>query len=70
MTCVDSNLSCRDIHIVQKNVNKKNIIQKIYEREEQTYNCVIYLLWFEHEIKIKERRNLKIEYPKKKDKIA
>ena len=58
MTCVDSNLSYRDIHNSQKNVNNKNIIQKIYERTEQTWKYVIYLLCFEYDIKIEELSKL------------
>ena len=52
--CVDSNLLYRDIHNAQKNVNHKNIIQKGYECKEQTYNYLIYLIWFEYDIKMKE----------------
>ena len=44
MTCVDLNLSNTDINNVQKNVNNKNRVQKIYECKEQTYNYVIYLI--------------------------
>ena len=43
ITCVDSNVSYRETHSIQQNVNNKNIVQKIKERKEQTYNLVIYI---------------------------
>ena len=54
MTCADSNLSYRDICNVPKNVNSKHIAEKIYDRKEHTYNYVMYLLRFDHDIKIKK----------------
>ena len=35
-------------------MNNKNIVQKIYECKKQTYNYVIYLLWFVNDIEIEE----------------
>ena len=35
-------------------MNNKNSVQKAYKRKEQTYNCVMYFIRLEFDIKIKE----------------
>ena len=41
-------------HNVQKNENNKNLVQKIYEYKEQTYNYAIHLILLAYDMKMKE----------------